>query len=261
MTARHRHSGFTLVELIVATTLTVMIAGSTLLILRGVSTARRGLDRQMAVQQQARVAIRAITTALRNGCRSGKLETKLVGLAGDPRENPSDRFRLFVVSRRTIRTGKPESDVKEMEFFLRGPRTNSPPGLMRRTDPTRNELPDGGGVLECVAENVVAMELKYHDGVRWRPDWPEKMRTWPLAVRIRLVIATKEWPSGWPVIRVVTFPHHPAAGAKPDSEDGERPGLDGEPPHRHGRPDERALGPDAAIMDLTWGHQRDLTHA
>lgn len=213
MIAARRHSAFTLVELIVASTLTVMVGASTVVILRSASASRRGLDRQMAVQQQARLAVQAVTTALRNACRGGKVEGRLVGLAGEASDEQGDRIRLFVVSRTTVRPGQPESDVKEVEFFLRELPDGSRPGLMRRTDPTRNKRPDGGGVLECVAEDVVSFELSYHDGAGWRREWPRKMRRWPFAVRVRLVIANKDWPQGWPVTRIVTFPHHPSAGA------------------------------------------------
>ena len=227
MIATRRHSAFTLVELIVATTLTVMISASTVLILRSATASRRGLDRQMGVQQQARLAVRAVTTALRNACRGGKVEGKLVGLAGEANDEQGDRVRLFVVSRTTVRPGRPESDVKEVEFFLHELPNGSRSGLMRRTDPTPNTRPDGGGVLECVAEDVVSFELNYHDGLRWHREWPRTMRGWPLAVHIRLVIANPDWPEGWPVTRTVTFPHHPSAGLREKiPPDGEAPDAD-----------------------------------
>lgn len=208
MTFRRCQSGFTLVELIVATTLTVMVTGSTVAILRSASAAKRRADIQLDAQQQARAAAQAIATALANAERYPGKDTIFEGLDDFIDEIPVDRIRLSTISRKTIRAGQPESDVKQCEFFLVQPPEKPLYVLMRRTDPTRNEEPDEGGVLEVIAENVVGLNFRYHDGIDWRDDWPRRS-TRPLAVRIELAVATKtDPPKIWTTSRIVTFPHH-----------------------------------------------------
>jgi type II secretory pathway pseudopilin PulG len=228
-----RENGFTLVELIVATTVTVLVAGSTVAILRSAVSARQQADRQMALQQEARAAVLTIATALANAYRLGGDQLVLEGTDGWLGEMPADRIRFFTISREDVRPEKPESDVKECEFYLLEPtdeQTGEPPPrslvgalgdtsllvLVRRTDPTWNELPDEGGVVEKVAGNVLGLELAYHDGTRWRDDWPEKNKqSWPMAIRIELAVLARSRPMKvWITSRLVNFPHRPAPSGR-----------------------------------------------
>lgn len=212
MTVRLRHSaGFTLVELIVATTITVLVAGSTVAILRSTSAACRRADSQLELQQQARSAVLTVVAALRNGHRVPNKDVVLEGLddwLDDNHQIPADSIRFLAVSRKTVRFTQPESDIKEFEFRLKPATDQDLPALMCRTDPTRNEDPDGGGVIELVAENVMEFNLAYHDGTTWRLDWPADLKSWPLAVRIRVTVVDKDDPRKfWTAGRVVNFPY------------------------------------------------------
>jgi len=211
VTERRRQAGFTLVELILATTLTVLVAGSTAAILRSVTGVRERVDRDRSLQQEARAALRAVAAALRNAYRStDEDEWLLEGVAERDGPLPADHIRLFAVSRRTVRPDEPESDVRECELGLLRPDDVGLPVLVRRTDPTRNELPDGGGVLERVAGNIVGLAFEYHDGVTWRDHWPETLRRWPDAIRVYLVVAAEDQPRRtWTVSRTVNFPYRP----------------------------------------------------
>jgi len=215
----NEHRGLTLVELVAATTVTVLVAGSTVGILRSTVAARRRVDRQMSLQQEARLAVNVIATALRNAFRAGGEEAVLEGTEDRLGEMPADRLRFFTVSRTTVRHGQPESDVKECEFFLSMPADGSLPALMQRLDPTRNDQPDGGGVVLRVAVNVLGLEMSYHDGRQWQPEWPKDANRWPVAVRIRLAVLAEaaEGPRGpggsqnvWTTSRIVNFPRRPA---------------------------------------------------
>lgn len=219
MIERRRKAAFTLVELILAATLTVLVAGSSALILRSVTGVRVRVDRQMAVQQEARAAVRAIACALRNAYRSAEDEWALEGVAGRDGPLPADRIRLLAVSRRTVRRDQPESDVREFEFALARLEDEPLPVLVRRTDPTRNERPDGGGVVERVAGGVIALAFEYHDGAAWREDWPETSRLWPAAVRVHLIVTTEqELRKTCTVSRTVNFPYRPGSETPKENE-------------------------------------------
>jgi len=143
-------------------------------------------DRQMQVQQEARLAIDAIAVALRCTSRAEQGQHRFLESVDDaPGGIPAHRVRFFTVSRRPIRAGEPESDVREVEFFLAASGDGKLPALYRRTDPTRNEEPDGGGIVEPIAHNIVALHVRYFDGSRWYDTWDEQS-AWPLAVRVEL---------------------------------------------------------------------------
>ncbi len=217
-----RQRGFTLVELLLAAMLTSLIAVSTVVILRSSAGTRRRVNRQMALQQEARAAVRAISTALRNAYRPAGDPPMLEGIDAQMASMPADRVRFFTVRPGAVRQAQPESDVKECEFFLNQVAPDRPPVLMQRLDPTRNAPPDGGGVVQCVAENIIGLDLAYYDGRQWRPDWPEKSKRWPVAVRINLIaVDPEDGRMVWPVSRVVNFPRT-LSSARLESKEGEQ---------------------------------------
>ncbi len=219
MKYRGQTRGMTLVELIVAMALTTLVAGSTAGILHSTAAVKERAQKQLGVQQQARAAVLAISTALANVDRYPSRDAMFEGIDDWFGEMPADRIRFFTVSKRQIRWGQPESDIKECEFFLTEPTEQALPVLMRRTDPTRNEIPDEGGVLECIAENVLGLNLLYHDGIGWVEDWPLGTRGQPMAVRIELAVLSKDKrPKIWTISRMVSFPHR-GMQARPASEE------------------------------------------
>jgi hypothetical protein len=215
-----RQRAFTLVELLLAVMVTVMIAVSTVATVRSTDQTRRRVDRQMALQQETRAAIETMTTALRNACRGDDCNKTFEGLDVESDDLPADRVKFLTITLLPVRRDRPESDVKECEFFLQTGLADRPPMLMERLDPTRNREPDGGGVVHCVAENIVALELAYHDGRSWRPEWSSLRDGWPKAIRISLLAVDPDDPRiTWPVEGLVNFPRMPASPQpKPDNQ-------------------------------------------
>jgi type II secretory pathway pseudopilin PulG len=203
---------FTLVELLLAVMVTVLVAVSTVAMLRGANGTRQRVNRQMALQQETRAALEAITAALRNAVRASGDDALLEGLDAESDGLPTDRVRFRTTSSLAVRRGEPESDVRECEFFLHQIDPNRPPMLMQRLDPTRNEEPDGGGVVQCVAENIVGLDLAYFDGLEWRDEWSAETDGWPTAVRVSLVaVDAEDGRTPWPAQDVVNFPRMPAS--------------------------------------------------
>lgn len=238
-----RKTGLTLIELIVAMTVTVLVAGATGAMLRTFSSARDRIDRHMSVQQESRAAMDAVVSALRSASRSPGPERVLEGISGGQGDLPSDRIRFFTVSDRPVRPGMAESDFRECEFFLVSGNASHAPSLFRRLDPTRNDPPDGGGVVERIADHVVGLEFRYHDGTNWRDDWPLKMDSWPTAISIRMMVVAAGRPGetnvagGLSVLsRMVSFPYRvqippsgPDAAEKPDAAKGSPGNNEGQP--------------------------------
>jgi general secretion pathway protein J len=207
--------GFTLIELLVVLFITVLLVGSAATFMRMVAAAREVVDKRLSGQQEAMVALRTITSALRNGYRPiSDDDAYFEGIteASDP--VPICRVRFRAVDRRIIRRGQPESDVHDIEFFIRDDGQHAM--LMRRSDPTRNPPPDRGGVIEPLAQDVVGLDLQYLDGQKWVDHWPESMKSWPTAVSVRLVYrADSASGSLADVSQLVNFPHESIRSAGP----------------------------------------------
>ncbi len=210
---RRHPAGFTLVELLVAATVTALIAASATLVLRGVTEADRRIESRARLATEARAAVNTIADALRNAHRPvGENERPMLeGIDDSIGGIPRDRLRFFTISRRPVRVGQPESDVREVEFGLFDPDDDSPAALVRRLDPTRNDEDedgaDGGGVLDRIATGLFAFDVTYHDGTEYREDWPQELG-FPTAVRIELTFApTPEHPAPLVVARTVAMAH------------------------------------------------------
>jgi type II secretion system protein J len=217
---RRASSGFTLVELIVASTVTAMVAGSAVLVLSQVTAAQTRVARQTDWQQEARAAIQSIARSLRNAYRPTEQEqNRLEGRDDFAAAFPGDRVRFFTISSRVIRPGEPQSDVHQVEYFLFEDEAGVT-NLMRRTDPTRNVEPDDGGVLERVASGIVGLNMNYYDGVGWREQWIKDVPPFPVAVRIEVMARSADGGAQvHQVSRVVNFPYQPGLAAQPEGED------------------------------------------
>jgi general secretion pathway protein J len=200
--------GFTLVELLVVLLLIVLIAGSAAAFMRVVAGAREVSVNRLHGEQEATVAMRTIVTAIRNVYRP-VTDTDLLfeGVVERSDPVPMSRLRLRTVDRRIIRRGEPESDVHQLEFFIR--EDNGRQMLMRRSDPTKNADPDRGGVVEPLAEDVVGLDLQYLDAGKWEDRWPDTLKRLPAAVNVRLLYRADDAPGGRPKIaaisRIVNF--------------------------------------------------------
>lgn len=191
-----RCAGFTLVELIIVSSLIGMVAAASGTIMWQVSGARQRIDRRAETHAQADAAVRAITNAIANAYRPGENESTIFeGLDETSNGLPADRLRLLTVSRRVIRPGEPESDVHEVEFALASMPDEPIPVLTKRTDPTRNAPEDGGGVVDRIAPGVISLDFEYFDGLSWQTQWPLSFGRLPSAVRISLTVAPRDKPN------------------------------------------------------------------
>jgi type II secretory pathway pseudopilin PulG len=204
---------FTLVELVVALTLTVLLAGATAVLWRTIVGARGAVEHRLDGEQEAAIALRTIATSLRNAYRPVTASDVLFEGTQDASDAyPAGRVRFRALSRRPVRRGEPESDVREFEFYLR--QDAGPALLVRRTDPTRNQPPHPGGVVEALAPSVVGLEFQYFDGEHWLDRWPEANQRWPEVVSVRLsYLADSSTGRIAEMSRLVNFPGWPRGGA------------------------------------------------
>lgn len=200
--------GLTLVELLAAITITAIIAASTGVLMRQGSAARRQAERELEARAEARAAMRSVLTALRNAYRPfGHQDQAMEGVDDVAEGRPADQVTFATISRRAIRPSEPESDVRRVAFFLSRGDNEPLPSLIRRTDPTRNEPPDEGGVLERIAHRVIAFDVSYYTGLEWVDEWPARPDAWPAIVRVSLAVAGDD--QGGHVVPMTRLAHFP----------------------------------------------------
>lgn len=229
MTRASRYHAFTLAELMVVCAIVgIVVTASTTMVFQ-VDGARRRAERDADAWAEADAAINAIANALANAYRYGPDDDEVIfeGVSDEMDGFIADRVRFFTVSYIKTRQGEPESDVREVEFALHTDPYRPLPVLRRRLDPTFNPEPDGGGVIDELAENVVMLNITYFDGSLWYDDWLREFEAMPIAVRVTMQVArannyesdTRE-PKRVTVSRLINFSRMPQAGQTGDESQG-----------------------------------------
>ncbi|MBX3357761.1 MAG: prepilin-type N-terminal cleavage/methylation domain-containing protein [Phycisphaeraceae bacterium] len=192
--------GFTLIELIVAAVMVAFIAAATTIALSQIVRARDGAAVRLTAFARAQAAAERMAQDVESIVRDGDLAaTRFVIQPGSP-ANTESRLDGLLVFSRTAKRVRPSSgplgttpEGGELEVQYRADRVPgalvSSASLLRRADPNRDEVIDGGGVVSPVADGVLSIAVQAFDGVGWYDDWDSDLSGYPHAVRITVVAA------------------------------------------------------------------------
>jgi len=189
MKASFKNTGFTLVELLLASTLGTFIALVAVGTLRVITASSETVNGNIDAAAEVRFASELIARDLVNLYRDQNfMNMKLVGEAQEIAQGTSTSILTFyTVNRVKARVDQPEADVYEVEYYLA--RDEEQSALFRRLwpYPDPNDEVEPGGVLTAIAENIDVFEVRYFDGSEWSDEWPEEMQTIPQLVEVNIV--------------------------------------------------------------------------
>lgn len=182
-----RHHGFTLVEVLVATTITSFIALVAVGTLQAVSASAQKLDENILDSAEIRFAAAMLQRDLINLYRDEDTDnTQFTAMGGDIEEGANSYLLCYTISRTRARPGQPEGEVYEVEYYVEQQDEQSV--LMRRLWPNPDkEIIEPGGILMAVAEDIAAFQMRFFDGEEWSTEWPEEMQALPDLVEVSLV--------------------------------------------------------------------------
>ncbi len=201
-----KHSGFTLVEVILSASVMSIILVSAYVCLNSSLVSQKLIASRTDAVQKGRVALAIMSADLRCACPLAK-EIEFLGMQRKLGEAQADNLDFGTHNFTPKRPG--EGDFCQVSYFLQ---TSAQPGLFslwRRRNPRLGLDPLAGGRREELADGVRGLKFEYYDGFDWYDEWgdPEgrgKAQTslrerWnlsglPEAVRITLMID----PSGTP---------------------------------------------------------------
>lgn len=185
-TRRLGRAGFTIVEVLVASTIGGFVALVAVSTLKAVSTSAEIVEKAVEEAAEVSFASSMITRDLVNLYRDPNVaNSTLIGLAEDIGERSLSHLLLHTVGRAKARVGQPEGDVYEVEYYLMQDEDESV--LMRRLWPYPNRDLEPGGVVTVIAENIDVFEVRYFDGEEWSLEWPEEMETLPALIEVNIV--------------------------------------------------------------------------
>lgn len=266
MNVNNRKSGFTLVEVVIASIIGSFIALVAVSALRAVTSSKTIVNNNLAAADELRYATQLIRQDLANVYRdSDGSKIKFVGTFAETDEDMKTSLTMRIVSTRNARRSEVEGDLHDVEYFVMEEEDKSV--LMRRICPVvgteeEDELP--GGVMTAIAENIVGFDLKYYDGEEWLPEWLAEQNMFPEMVEITLMTTEeKSRRDPTPVIRKIlaSFPRISANLAQGTSIGGQdAPGGDGGSVGSDGQQQGQSQGPQQMGRSQgTMGRSRGLS--
>lgn len=184
---RIERSGFTLVEVLVATAIGAFVALVAIASLRSSTTANAlvqdGSDRAI----ELRFAARRLAMDLANIVRDTdpncfKLE---VGVE-DSGFGSQSYLTFWTISHQKVRAGQPEGDIHEVSYFLTSMEGRTV--LCRRQWPHPNrDVEQPGGVMAVLTDQVALMKVLCYDGQQWHEQWLDTAQELPELIEVTLV--------------------------------------------------------------------------
>jgi type II secretion system protein J len=182
-----RKTGFTLVEVLVASTIGSFIAlvavGSLRVIIGGSEAVEDNINSAAEVRFAANMIAKDLVNLYRD---EDYANTRFICMVEDLDDGSSTSHIFFyTVGRTKARVGMPEGDIYEVEYYLAKDEDSSV--LMRRLWPNPHEELEPGGILTVIAEDVEIFDIQLFDGEEWAGEWPEEMQTLPQLLEITMV--------------------------------------------------------------------------
>lgn len=197
MNIYRKKTGFTLVEVMVASTIGAFISLVAVGTLKTVIFSNQQVDVNLNAASEVRFASNLIARDLINIYRDDDIEnTKLIGTIEDLAEYTTSYIILYTLSGTKARAFEPEGDIYEVEYYL--VQNEDSLSLMRRVWPNPNEEFEPGGILTTIAENIYLFEVRYYDGEEWYDEWLEEMEMMPHMIEVN--IAAKPQDRGLPIL-------------------------------------------------------------
>jgi general secretion pathway protein J len=182
-----RKTGFTLVEVLAASTIGVFIAVVAVSTLRAITASAEMVDSNINVAAEVRFASNIISRDLSNLYRDTNIKnTRLIGRVIESDEGAVSWLTFYTVGRINARTDQPEGDVYEVEYYLHKDEDKEESALFRRLWPNPDPNEDPGGILTVISESVEVFAVRYFDGEEWQTEWPEEMQSVPELVEVSI---------------------------------------------------------------------------
>jgi general secretion pathway protein J len=181
-----KNAGFTLAELLAASTIGAFVAMVAVGTLQTISSSARRVSSITETADEVRFAARLISQDLTNLYRNSNIENvKFVCTYEQSAQGDLlPVLTFYTVCRGKARADQPEADVYEVSYFLVHSENKSV--LFRRLWPYPDPNTEPGGIVMAIAENVAAFSLRFFDGTEWSTEWPETMETLPVLVEVTI---------------------------------------------------------------------------
>jgi len=190
---RPRRSGFTLVEVVIATLIAAFVLGSLATTVGQLARARDTSKLRLDAHLRADRALSEIRRDIASVIRHQDLHwTRLHIQDGMFRLNPTDEFNrdeilVFSTDLRSVHDLDFQGEGMQHETHYRIETGEYGSALWQRRDPVPDEYGFGGGIASPIVNGVIGLTIEAYDGYEWHRRWDSDEFGLPYAVRITVV--------------------------------------------------------------------------
>lgn len=185
---KSRQSAFTLIEVIMATTLSAMVLTAAFASLSILLKAYRQQEGMYSATDTANLILNRMVLDLNSAFFSPHQEmTRFVVM--DQQEGNFDTDSLTFIStiNKAMQTGEGTSDMAEVQYYIDLDEATPERWLLRRIDATPDNDPFTGGTIALFGPQVVSLDFQCYDGTEWWPMW-NSSGSIPIAVNVTIGI-------------------------------------------------------------------------
>jgi type II secretion system protein J len=183
--------GFTLLELVLATSLAALIAVGALQYLESARDLGARVEFKSQMFQTARAILTLMERDIQCAYASGNgLDWGLRGTDTNRGDYPADVLELVASNNRPKSEERKECDLTRTTYAIEPER-----GLLRQKT---KELTTSGtiftttGLGDVISSQVVGLDMRFHDGAMWSPSWDSTtLSKMPKAIEITLIVKAK----------------------------------------------------------------------
>ncbi len=223
----NKQSGFTLLEVLVATIIASFVAVIAASSLRAVSINKD----QILYHSQASSELKYITNLIKQDLNNIVRDNNVNNINFYGEQSMLEGFASSKLVFRTINTIKArptgiEGDVYEVDYSMESNGENFT--LIRRLWPNPDATEPPGGVITIISQNILSFEVQYFDGQDWLSEWDREMTSLPTMVQVTLMLKTPETNDVLQSNFTVYFSRWPQQNFRPGNERGGQGGQRGQ---------------------------------
>ncbi|MBI5093046.1 MAG: prepilin-type N-terminal cleavage/methylation domain-containing protein [Candidatus Hydrogenedentes bacterium] len=182
--------GFTLVELLIATSMLALLVAGGLAALTAGTRAAAKVKRYDAMVEHGQLALESMAADLRAAVARG--DYRMVALDAQSDGKNSDTIDFIVAGPPHVEQHEePSGELSEVGYYIDNDPATDAKWLLRREDNTLDDDPVEGGAVTLAGPFVSELDLQFYDGVEWKDGWDEP-KTFPAAVWIQLVVEDED---------------------------------------------------------------------
>lgn len=181
--------GFTLVELLVTSTMFAMLAGAGFAVFSAGTRSAVKSKRYSRMIAHGQTAIQALAGEIRTAVARG--DFPLTALDAQFEGRDTDTIDFIMPRVKEIPDDEGAATLCEVGYYIDSDSDTEAQWLTRREDYTLDDDPLEGGNLTPAGPFVAELNLEFYDGLFWNDGWVLQ-ETFPEAIRIRILVLDED---------------------------------------------------------------------